>query len=65
MNTAALDETTIRTIVDEQLEKRLHPGLVDPRYYIHAEVRDPETGHVYRGMLYLVEPIAEVNDEQK
>lgn len=64
MTTTALDETTIRTIVDQQLEKRLHPGLPDPRYYIHAEVRDPQTGHVYRGMLYLVEPIEVTNDKE-
>ena len=65
MSTAALNDPAVRAIVRDEVERLMHPGLVDPRYYIHAEVRDPETGHVYRGMLYLVEPIAEVNDDEK
>ena len=63
MTTQVPDDPAIRAIVRDEVERLMHPGLPDPRYYIHVEVRDPQTGHVYRGMLYLVEPI-EVSDEK-
>lgn len=51
-------EQELRELVREEVDRALHPGMVDPRTYLHATVRDQD-GHVYRGMLYLLEPQAE------
>jgi hypothetical protein len=41
--------------IREEVDRALHPGMPDPRTFLDAEVRDPETGHRYRGTLYLIE----------
>lgn len=49
----------IREAIREEVQRALHPGMPDPRHYLRAEIRDPESGRVYRGMLYLLEPETE------
>jgi hypothetical protein len=59
MKFVVLSKDAAREFIREEVDKALHPGLIDPRVYMHVTLTDPTSGHTFRGLVYLVEPTQE------
>lgn len=60
-----MTDAEITQLIREEVEKALHPGVIDPSAYIRATITDPATGYTYRGLLYLVVPDAMPDESEK